>query len=59
MPFLVYYMQRYSGIVQSVEQRTVNFLDSIFLYLDLVANTLIFRDFSDAYDWTVFDEHMV
>ena len=32
--FLIYYSVRYSGIVQSVEQRTVNFLDSILLYLD-------------------------
>ena len=31
---LIYYSVRYSGIVQSVEQRTVNFLDSILLYLD-------------------------
>ena len=29
--FLIYYSVRYSGIVQSVEQRTVNTNDSIFL----------------------------
>ena len=36
----VYYYHRYSGIVQSVEQRTVNFLDSIFPKLDKTVYTL-------------------
>ena len=38
--FLIYYSVRYSGIVQSVEQRTVNFLDSIFPKLDKTVYTL-------------------
>ena len=54
---MIYYSVRYSGIVQSVEQRTVNFSDSIFLYLDKPVYSSQFLDISEVCFGTVFDEH--
>ena len=52
--FLIYYSVRYSGIVQSVEQRTVNPFDLIFPELDLDVNSPKFRDLFLVSDFTVF-----